>query len=48
MNGGYCTYLEEQQTVACECPELYGGKGVKNFYGLLENARGKCLHQMFN
>ena len=23
-------------------------KGVKSFYGLLENARGKCLHQMFN
>ena len=29
MNGGYCIYLEEQETVACECPELYGGKGVK-------------------
>ena len=26
MNGGYCIYLEEQETVACECPELYGGK----------------------
>ena len=23
-------------------------KGVKNFYGIPENARGKCLHQMFN
>ena len=31
MNGGYCTYLEEQQTVACECPELYGGKRCEKF-----------------
>ena len=23
-------------------------KGVKNFYGIPENARGKRLHQMFN
>ena len=30
MNGGYCYYLEEQQTVACECPELYGGKRCEN------------------
>ena len=48
MNGGYCYYLEEQQTVACECPELYGGKRCENYYGIPENARGKCLHQMFN
>ena len=31
MNGGYCYYLEEQQTVACECPELYGGKRCEKF-----------------
>ena len=31
MNGGYCYYLEEQQTVACECPELDGGKRCENF-----------------
>ena len=29
MNGGYWYYLEEQQTVARECPDLYGGKGGK-------------------
>ena len=38
MNGGYCYYIEEQQTVACECLELFGGKRCKSFYGLLENA----------
>ena len=32
MNGGYCYYLEEQQTVACECPELYGGKRCEKFF----------------
>ena len=26
MNGGYFVYQEEQQTVACECPDLYDGK----------------------
>ena len=31
MNGGYCYYLEEQQTVACECQELYGGKRCETF-----------------
>ena len=31
MNGGYCIYLEEQETVACECPELYGGKRCETF-----------------
>ena len=31
MNGGYCIYLEEQETVACECPELYGGKRCEKF-----------------
>ena len=31
MNGGYCYYLEEQQTVACEYPELYGGKRCEKF-----------------
>ena len=31
MNGGYCYYLEEQQTVACERPELYGGKRCEKF-----------------
>ena len=31
MNGGYCYYLEEQQTVGCECPDLYGGKRCEKF-----------------
>ena len=31
MKGGYCYYLEEQQTVACECPELYGRKRCEKF-----------------
>ena len=31
MNGGYCIYLEELQTVACKCPELYGGKRCEQF-----------------
>ena len=31
MNGGYCFYLKEQQTVACESPELYGGKKCEKF-----------------
>ena len=31
MNGGYCDNLEEQQTVACECTELYGGKKCEKF-----------------
>ena len=30
MNGGYF-YLEEQQTVACECPDLYDGKRCEKF-----------------
>ena len=32
MNGGYCIYLEEQETVACECPEHYGGKRCEKFW----------------
>ena len=31
MNGGSCHYLEEQQTVACECPDLYGGKRCEKY-----------------
>ena len=26
MIDGYCNYLEGQQTVMCEIPDLYGGK----------------------
>ena len=32
MNGGFCFYLEKQQTVACKCPELYGRKCSENIY----------------
>ena len=31
MNGGYCLYLEEKQTVALKCPGLYGGKRFQKF-----------------
>ena len=51
MNGGYFFHLEEPQTVACNRVIVWiftEEKGVKNFYGILENARGKCLHQVFN
>ena len=33
MNGGYCFFLEMQQTVACKCPGLSVEKCVKIFYG---------------
>ena len=45
MNGGYCIYLEEQQTVACGCPDLYGGKRCENFFCLPENARGNVCNK---
>ena len=32
MNGVYFFYLEDQQTVACECPELYGGKKCETLW----------------
>ena len=48
MSGGYCFYLEEQKTVACECPDLHGGKGVKNFYGTPGNANGNVYMKCAN
>ena len=48
MNGGYCFHLKEQQQSRVNVRNFMVEKGVKIFYGLLENARGKCLHQMFN
>ena len=36
MNGGFCIYLEEQETVASECPDLYSGKRCEKFIWYLK------------
>ena len=46
FTGGYCFYLEEQQTVSSGCLDLYGGKCVKTFWSIPENASRKCFIQI--
>ena len=47
MNGGYCFYPGEKQSLVIV--QIFTmEKGVKNFFDILENASGKCVHQMFS
>ena len=41
-------YLKEQQTAACKCLDLYGGKRCETFLRYHKSASEKCLHQMLN